>query len=393
MAAGFAGVVLLALLAVAAPDSPIAKKGPPLGIWIRDLAFSPDGKLLAAVTGEPKQRGQVILWDVATRRPRWVHLEANGVPAAAFAPDGRALAIAVYDKTAKLLDVQTGAVQRTLTGHAKEIRGVAFAPDGKTLATASWDRTVRLWNLPAGTVLRTLEGHGQRVYEVRFSPDGRTLAAVGDQAVSLWDVGTGQRRSLKGEHGSVVRGVGYSPDGRFLATACWDGYTRIWDAATDTLRLAINTNSSERAVFSPDGRLLAVCGLASFVQLFPVALESGGRDAERVAGLVARLDDDDYKVRVAATEHLRKEGLRAEPALRRAVKESKSAELRIRARRILGELLSQPAVMLGGHSGEVDALAFAPSGRILASGAKDGTIKLWDLATNREVASFGVSGQ
>ena len=61
----------------------------------------------------------------------------------AFSPDGRLLATASTDKTARLWDPATGDCVRTLTGHAAGVRGVAFSPDGR-LATASLDRTARV---------------------------------------------------------------------------------------------------------------------------------------------------------------------------------------------------------------------------------------------------------
>ena len=64
----------------------------------------------------------------------------------AFSPDGRLLATASKDKTARLWDPATGECLRTLTGHDDFVRGVAFSPDGRLLATASNDKTARLWD-------------------------------------------------------------------------------------------------------------------------------------------------------------------------------------------------------------------------------------------------------
>ena len=64
----------------------------------------------------------------------------------AFSPDGRLLATASEDETARLWDPATGEHLRTLTGHAGEVEGVAFSPDGRLLATASEDETARLWD-------------------------------------------------------------------------------------------------------------------------------------------------------------------------------------------------------------------------------------------------------
>ena len=122
-------------------------------------------------------------------------------------------------KIAKLtsMDVQTGTLIRTLTGHEKHLLAVDYSPDGKILASTSWDRTVRLWDTETGASLRTLEGHTSGgVVDVVFSPDGKTLLSAGiwDKRVRLWDVQTGASiRELK-KHTHRVSSVAFSPDGK-----------------------------------------------------------------------------------------------------------------------------------------------------------------------------------
>jgi predicted NACHT family NTPase len=72
---------------------------------------------------------------------------ASEVWAVAFSPDGRLLATASVDQTARVWDPATGDCLRILAGHAGEVTGVAFSPDGRLLATASNDKTARLWDL------------------------------------------------------------------------------------------------------------------------------------------------------------------------------------------------------------------------------------------------------
>src|SRR5262249_45963886 len=207
-------------------------------LGVRTVAFSPDGKLLAAGTGEPKEQGTATLWDVATGTQVWKHPEKTGVPSVAFSPDGKTLAIAVYGNAVRLLNVATGKVLKTLE-HPKDVRAVAFSPDGKLLATACWDKLVRVWDLADASEKVTCTGHTDRIFAVTFSPDGKLLLSVGgDDGAKLWDAAKGvEKRTFK--HYYMISSA-FSPDGRWVVTGSYDGTTRLWNVETGAVRVRLS---------------------------------------------------------------------------------------------------------------------------------------------------------
>jgi WD40 repeat protein len=378
------GRTLAASLAVMLLAVPAARGQAPQ--VVRAVAFSPDGKLLVVGTGEPKESGTVTLWEVASRQRRWTHTEKAGIPAVAFSPDGQTLAVGTYGTAARLLDVATGKVRATFQ-HPKEVRAVAFAPDGKGLATACWDRRIRVWDLATGKERVACTGHRDRILTVGFSPDGQyLLSAGGDDGAKLWDAATGaERRSFQHYYMPCSH---FSPDGRWILTGSYDGTTRLWDAATGAQRARFRgTGGVQQLAYSAAARTLAVCGTGRELNLFDLTLtDPTAADRARVRALLEKLDDDSYAVREATGEELLRLGFVAEAELRRAAKEAKSAEVRIRARRLRQEMLSRPRATLRGHTDEVYSLAFAPDGKLLASAGRDGTVRLWELPAGKEVA-------
>jgi WD40 repeat protein len=382
---------LASLAALSAPprevragaEKPAAAKERPLGKGIRCVTFSPDGTLLAATLGEPKQRGRVVLWDVAKQKQLWSHPEDDGVPTVVFSPDGKTMAIGNYDKTAKLLDAQTGRRLKVFEGHTNYVRAVAFSPDGKTLATGSWDQNVWMWDLATGEVQRTLDGP-EHVFALHFSTKGRWLLASNGR-VRLWDAATGKESSVFGKERAPDGWAAFLDDNRFVAI-CQDGTVRVCNAASGEQRVLCKRYAS-RFAFSVKAGTLALSTGRGAVELFDFPpRDPTAKEKERIGTLLVLLDDDRYDVRESAGKELLDLGIVAEPELRRAAKESSSVEVRIRTRRLHEAVMAKARATLTGHTGDVEGLAYSPDGQLLASGGRDGTVRLWNLKHLKEAA-------
>lgn len=151
---------------------------------VHGAVVSPDGRLVAATT-EP-----LSVWEVGTGRRRF---EVPAVPdpdGVAFSPDGKLLA-AWDGSDLTVFDVRAGAVVRRLRNPGPDAmyRAVAFSPDGSRLAAGGDDGAVVVWDMATGGPVYGLDRHEGSVFGLAFAPDGKTLVTAGDDGTCLvWDV-------------------------------------------------------------------------------------------------------------------------------------------------------------------------------------------------------------
>jgi WD40 repeat protein len=185
---------------------------------------------------------------------------------AVFSPDGRRIASASEDGTARIWDTETGKTQMVLYGHAGAVKSVDWSPDGTHLVTGGSDGLPRVWDASSGDVLLTLPGHIEEVVIVTWSADGRRIASQGlDAVIKVWDAATGGllfQITNAAPEPSTKRGfVEFSPDGDWILA----GGTRVlglrlWDASIPVPKLFGHTFGQEWGGWSPDGTLIATSG-------------------------------------------------------------------------------------------------------------------------------------
>jgi WD40 repeat protein len=195
--------------------------------------------------------------------------QSGSTRVAAFAPDGKTLALACADNTVRLCDPQMLERNIAIAGFRHPVREIAFTPDSNRIATACGDPEhpeakgeVRLWET-TGKPATMLEGGAIAANSVAISPDGKTLAAAGiDGRVRLWKVDTGKVAGVIEAHKGVATCVAFAPDGKAMASGGVDGAATLWDRATTTaIRTLIAHQGGVTGVaFAPDGKTIATCG-------------------------------------------------------------------------------------------------------------------------------------
>lgn len=295
------------------------------------VQFSPDGTRL--VTGD--DQGYIRVWEVGTRAPLLEIAPVNrGIEALAYSPDGTLIAAANRSEVVTVFDAQTGAPRWTLSGHTGRVTSLAFSPDGALLASGSRDQSAILWSMEDGSPRQQLTGHGAAIWCLDFSPDGTWLATgSSDLSIRLWETSTWTvARTYRG-HLRQIYCLSFSPDGRRLFSADDLGQMKEWDVSTglnleDRWTLRGHTGPINNLDYSPDGALLVTA--AGFWETH-----------------------DDTTARLWHAEH------------------------------------GTPAGVLTGHTGAVRHAIFHPRGEVVATSSMDGTVRLWEPGTGREIRALG----
>lgn len=298
----------------------------------------------------------------------------------AYSPDGKTLAAASNDARIFLFDAASGKELRRLPattatgGYPIQVYSLEFSSDGRLLASRANDSMLRLWDTRTWQQIRSVQVENRVTAsagipaKIAFSPDNKTIAVPGQEGigrgfVSFIDLKTGKEAFRLASICSSPFTIAFSADGGMAAIGGARPSCEVWSMPSRKLRYSISghqDNSLCQAVaFSPDGKMLA-SGERGFIILSEI---SSGREVGRLTAAMTDVNflhfSADGKMLVSAAEQ---GGIRVWDVTR--MKE----HLHLQARKGIGR-----------------SAALSPDGKTIVAGTAGDTIQLWDLASGREL--------
>ncbi len=331
--------------------------------WVWSLAFREESTNTPLLLASASADYTVRVWDVFTEECLCVLKgHTSKVYAVAFSSiaQGGILASGSQDCTIKLWNVDTEKCLQTLKGHTDWVLSVAFSLTKQVLVSSSADGTIKIWDVTTGECTNSLIGHQGQVYSAVFSPDGETIASCGeDQTVKIWDLHTYKCRKTFYGHNQKVYSVRFSPDGQVVASSSEDRTIKLWELNTGTCNSLTGHVSQVWSIdFHPAGEMLISSSDDQTARLWDV---NTGKQLNVLQGYTCAI------YAVAFSPMSRNEGL-----LLATASDDHSVHL--------WDVNTSHCHPLRGHKGRIRGLAFSQQEPLLASGAGDGSVKIWDIS-------------
>lgn len=291
------------------------------------------------------------------------------VNALLFTQDGKSLVVGTYQQV-QFFNVATHELERVWSGHADAVRALAFTKDGKRLiaggGTPGTSGEIRVLNLETDKVELTLGEHSDIVNSVAVTPNNKKLlSASTDKSIRIWDLTTGKLLNTLRDHADAVFSLSLTPDGKYMTSSSADRSVKVWDV--EAARRLYSLNAHEDWIYnvtlSPDGRRFVSTSADSSAKLWNFDPSNSGT----VFGM-------------------RHEG----PVLASAFSADSKNFATTSADKVvkLWKLDGNNFKTFKEAKDWLYAVCFSPDGKLLAAGAWDGTILLWNIESGKLEATL-----
>lgn len=270
------------------------------------------------------------------------------------------------------------AVFKTLTGHSDVVESVAISPNGQILVSGSSDGTIKVWNLVTGLEIFTIKGHRDNVTSVAINPDGKTFVSCDGSDIKVWNLSTGLELLTITSKFIFANSIAISPDGQTLVSGSDSSdELRVWNLTTgNEIRPSTRSGGIEALAISPDGQTIIGGTSSKGVMVWNLATGERIRPLKGKAGYVTSIAISPDGQTVAGSSPLH--GIIGvwNPSTGERIHDLKNVV------KTFSDFVNVDP------SEEFSAVAINPDGKILVSGSRDGTIKVWNLATSKEILSL-----
>jgi WD40 repeat protein len=244
--------------------------------WAERLAYTPDGKFLAASTSRT-----VTIWNADGELLHESAQHPGNVAAIAWDKAGRDVAAATSGGV-WVHRLENGSLTTRQYPWAGAALAVAFGPNGKVLAAGMQDGSVHFWYLATGDDSQ-ISGYGTKVPLIEWSANSRYLATGAGAEVIVWDfTGKGPEGStpleLKG-HTDRIATVAFQPNGPWLVTGGKDWRVSLWQPGKAEHAFDAHLTTAEVTVtrWSPDGQYVAVGEASGKLSVYELITKSANR--------------------------------------------------------------------------------------------------------------------
>ncbi len=226
-----------------------------------------DGRRLFVGGGNPGRLGEARVFDTKTGQLIQVAQQTSEVVLdLALSPQEDRLAVAGGDRRIHVVSLPDGQVRRAIDSHSDWVHAVDWDKQGRRLASASRDRTAKIFDMTSGKPVMTYSGHGGDVLDVLWSPDDEHVLSCAGRSVHLWKAEDGKKtRDFGVGLGEKVLKLSTGPDS-FLVTSSdrlvrrfpWDGENLLGEFTGHrdwVLSIAVDHRQTLVAVGSADGQV------------------------------------------------------------------------------------------------------------------------------------------